>query len=189
VSGPEPAPPLTESARLIYDAARNVAGAWGGTFGALRRLLVADVALARAAIIRGLVLLFLSAILFGTAWVMLTALAVWGLYTAGAGWGVALVVPLIVSAVLGGIAYRQATKALRLADLDASRRQLTLWFGTPEEVKEAKHAPPGTLDAGAPAPGTPGASNIAGNGNMSDDADAVDDVRAPGNASEEDPNP
>lgn len=158
MTGPEPAPPLTESARSVYDAARNVAGAWSGTFGALRRLLVADMALARAAVIRGVVLLCLSAILFGTAWLLLAALAVWGLYEAGAGWGVALAVPLAVSAILGGITFWQAAKTLRLADLDASRRQLTLWFGTPEEVKEANQAPPGTLDAGAPA-SAPGKEN------------------------------
>ena len=153
MTGPEPAPPLTESARSVYDAARNVAGAWSGTFGALRRLLVADIALAREAVIRGVVLLCLAAILFGSAWLMLTALAVWGLHEAGTGWAIALAVPLVVSAILGGIAFWHAASTLRLADLDTSRRQLTLWFGTPEEVKEANQAPPGTLDAGAPAPG------------------------------------
>ena len=152
--GPEPAPPLTESARSVYDAARNVAGAWSGTFGALRRLLVADIALARAAVIRGVVLLCLSAILLGTAWLLLTALAVWGLYEVGAGWGIALAAPLVVSSILGGIAFRYAASSLRLADLDASRRQFALWFGTPEEAKEANQAPPGSQDAGAPAPDT-----------------------------------
>ena len=161
---PEPAPPLTESARSVYDAARHVAGAWSGTFGALRRLLVADIALAREAVIRGIVLLCLSAILLGTAWLMLAALVVWGLYEAGAGWGIALAVPLVISAILGGIAFWYAARMLRLADLDASRRQLTLWFGTPEEVKEANQAPPGTLDAGAPAP-TTRAANAPGDGN------------------------
>jgi hypothetical protein len=158
VTEPEPAPPLTESARLVYAAARNVAGAWSGTFGALRRLLVADIALAREAVIRGVVLLCLAAVLFGTAWLLLATLAVWGLYEAGAGWGFALAVPLVVSAVLGGFAFWQAARTLRLADLDASRRQLTLWFGTPEEVTEANQAPPGTLDAGAPAPDTQAAN-------------------------------
>jgi hypothetical protein len=146
---PTPTPPLTESARSVYEAARNVAGAWGETFAALRRLLVADLALAREALIRGLVLLFLAAIMLGTAWALLTALAVWGLYRAGVGWGIALALPLLVSTVLGVIAFLQAAKALRLADMDASRRQLTLWFGTPAEVDEAKHAAPGSLHAGA----------------------------------------
>jgi hypothetical protein len=156
VSETEPAPPLTESARSVNAAARNLASAWGGSFAALRRLLAADLALARQALIHGLVLLFAAAILLGTTWALLTAFAVWALYKAGTGWGIALVLPLLVSAMLGYIAFRRAESALRLADLDASRRQLTLWFGTADEVEEAKNAPPGSLDAGAPAPDTSG---------------------------------
>jgi MFS family permease len=149
VAESEPTPPLTESARSVYDAARVVAGAWSGSFVALRRLVVADLALARVALVRGLVLLFLAAIMFGTMWVLLTALAVWLLLKAGLGWGMALAVPLLVSAIVGVLAMLSAAKSLRLADLDASRRQLTLLFGTREEAQEAMVAPPGTLHAGA----------------------------------------
>jgi len=116
------------------------------------------------------VLLVLSAILFGTAWLMLTALAVWSLYKAGAGWGIALSIPLALSAILGGVAFWQAARTLRLANLDASRRQLTLWFGTPDEVKEANQAPPGTLDDGAPAPPDSRATNAPDQENRSDHA-------------------
>jgi hypothetical protein len=153
-SDPTP-PPLTESARSVYEAARTVAGAWGGTFTALRRLLVADLALAREALVRGLVLLVVSGILFGMAWILLTALAVWGLYVAGLGLGIAIAIPLLLSAALGVVAFWYAAQALRLADLDASRRQLTLWFGTLDEEKEAKQAAPGSLHAGAPPSGLP----------------------------------
>ena len=135
----------------MYDAARNVAGAWGGTLAALRRLVAADLALARAALVRGLVLLFVAAIMLGTTWVLLTAFAVWAMYKAGVGWGLALALPLLVSATAGVFAFRHASKALRLADLDASRRHLTLWFGTEAEAQEAKDPPPGGLEAGAPA--------------------------------------
>ena len=146
----EPTPPLTESARSVYDAARVVAGAWSGSFVALRRLVVADLALARAGLVRWLILLVLAAILFGTSWILLNALVVWLLYSAGFGWGLALALPLLVSALLGIPAYWYSMKALKWAELDASRRQLTLLFGTKEEAQEAKVAPPGTLHAGAP---------------------------------------
>ena len=139
----------------MYEAARTVAGAWGGTFTALRRLLVADLALAREALVRGLVLLVVSGILFGMAWILLVALAVWGLYVAGLGLGIAIGIPLLLSAALGGVAFWYAAQALRLADLDASRRQLTLWFGSIDEVEEAKQAPSGSLHAGAPPSGLP----------------------------------
>lgn len=152
-SEPTP-PPLTESARAVYESARHVAGAWGGSFAALRRLLVADLALARTALVQGLVLLFVAAILFGTAWALLTLFAVWAMHAAGVGWGWSIAVPFVLSLGLGALAFWQAARALKLADLDASRRQLTLWFGTPDEVEEVRQAPTGSLNAGAP-PGGP----------------------------------
>ena len=128
MSESEPTPPLTESARSVYEAARAVAGAWGGTFVALRRLLVADLALAREALVRGLVLLLLAAIMFGTMWVLLTAFMVWLLFKLGLGIGIALGLPLLVSAIIGVVAFLLAARALRLADMDASRRELLRWI-------------------------------------------------------------
>ena len=115
-----------------------------------RRLIVADLALARAGLVRWLMLVVLAAILVGTAWLLLIALAVWGLYSAGLSLGMSLTLPLVASALLGVPAYWHAMKALKWAELDASRRQLTLLFGTKEEAQEAKTAPPGSLNAGAP---------------------------------------
>ncbi len=151
-------PPLTESARSLYDAARVVAGAWGGSFVALRRLVVADVALARAGLTRWLMMMFLAAILFGTAWALLNVLAVWLLHSAGLGWGIALTLPVLADVLLGMPAVWYGLRALKLADLDASRRQLTLLFGTKEEAQEAQAAAPGTLHAGAPPASAPATS-------------------------------
>jgi MFS family permease len=150
VTSPEPTPPpLTEAARSVYEAARTLAGACGGSFTALRRLVAADMALARQAMIQGLVLLLIAGIMAGTTWVLLIALLVWVMLKAGVGWGWAIALPLLVSVALGVFAFLQAAKALRLADMDASRRQLTLWFGTPDEAEEARQAPQGSLNAGA----------------------------------------
>ena len=157
-TGPAP-PPLTESARSVYEAARYVADAWGGSFAALRRLLVADLALARTALVQGLVLLFVAAILLGTAWVLLMVLVVWAMHHAGLGWGWAIGVPLLLSIALGAFVFWRAACALELADLDASRRQLTLWFGTLDEIVEARQAPPGSLQAGAPPVAPHGGAN------------------------------
>ncbi|MEP6908717.1 MAG: hypothetical protein ABI858_12170 [Pseudoxanthomonas sp.] len=153
MSGEHTPPPLSESVRGIYDAARRTTSVWSGTFAALRRLLIADFALARAALIRGLVLLFVATIMFGTTWALLTALAVFGLIKMGLGWGIALVVPLGISIVIGLYAMLHAQKSLAMADMDASRRQLALWFGNQQESDEARAAPPGGMgDAGAPPP-------------------------------------
>ena len=150
MSDPEPTqPPLTESARAVYEAARTVASALGGNVSALRRLIAADLALARAAVVEGIVLLAAVAVLFGTAWALLTTLVVYGLHKAGVPWVFAMAVPLLVSSALGAVAAWRAKNAIRHADMDASRRQFTLWFGSLEEVAEAKQAPAGTLDAGA----------------------------------------
>ncbi len=156
-------PPLTDSVRSIYDAARGLSRTWSGTIAALRRLLVADFALARAALIRGLVLLFLAAIMFGTTWGLLTALAVFGLFKMGLGWGIALVLPLGINVVFGLYAMRHASKSLSMADMEGSRRQLALWFGSDEEAEKARAAPPGGMgDVGAPpAPAEPDPTIVA----------------------------
>ena len=120
----EPAPPLTDAARAVLDAARGVAGAWGGHFRALRELLLADFALAREALLRTLLLLVLAAIVFGTCWALLIGLCVWGLHASGMSWGWALGLPLGVGMLVGTFALLQALKAIRFASMDASREQL-----------------------------------------------------------------
>jgi hypothetical protein len=124
VSEPDPTPPLTESARAVFDGARGVAGAWGSHFKALRDLLLADIALAREALVRALLLLVLAAIVFGTCWALLTVLCVWLLHAAGLGWGLALALPLTVGLVVGAIALKYAIEAFKLAGLDTSREHL-----------------------------------------------------------------
>ncbi len=136
----EPTPPLTESARSVFDAARGVAGAWGGSFAALRRLLVADLALARVATVRALLLLMLAAIMFATLWALLTAFTVWLMLQAGLGWGMALGLPLLVSAIVCALAVVYALKALRLANLEASRREIAAWFEHAEALSDSERA-------------------------------------------------
>lgn len=121
---PEATPPLTESARAVYDAARGVAGAWGEHLAALRELLLADLALARTAALRALLLLALAAIALGSCWALLTALCVWLLHEAGFGWGWALGLPLAVGALVGAVALGCALRLIRLANLKTSRTQL-----------------------------------------------------------------
>jgi len=90
-------PPFTESAKALYEAARTLAGSWGGTFTALRRVLAADVALARAAIVEWILMVVIAAVLFGTGWMLLTTIAVLGLHRAGLNWFVALSIPLVTA--------------------------------------------------------------------------------------------
>ncbi|MBS0195004.1 MAG: hypothetical protein JSR34_12275 [Proteobacteria bacterium] len=146
--------PLNESARAVYAAARGLAGAWGGHAGALRRLLVADLALAKSALAQGLLLLVVAGVALGTAWLLLVLLAVWGLHRGGLDWGWAMGIPLLASAALGAGAVLLALRALKQADLQASRRQLAAWWpmsdagdsaaaaGTPHNQSRSKDARP-----------------------------------------------
>ncbi|MBS0463333.1 MAG: phage holin family protein [Proteobacteria bacterium] len=122
-------PPLDESARAIYRAARTLAGAWSGQFAALRALLAADLALAGSALVQGLILLVAAAVVLATAWALLAGLAVWALHRVGLDWGWAIVIPMAVSVAVGALAIWRAQAALRLADLAASRQQAAAWFG------------------------------------------------------------
>ncbi len=137
-------PPLDASARAVYRAARTLAGAWGGQLGALRALLAADFALARAALVQGAALLLAAAIAFACGWALLTALLVWALHHAGLAWGWALGLPMGVSLALGGWALWLGVRALKLANLEASRQQLSQWL----EKRNTSGAEPGaTADA------------------------------------------
>jgi hypothetical protein len=141
MSEPAQPPPLTESARAVYAAARGVAGAWGGHFQALRELLLADLALAREATLRAMLLLALAAIVFGTCWALLTVLCVWLLHATGLNWAIALGLPIAAGVVVGIVALAFARKALRLARLDASREQLRALLDSGDAAKPDAKTP------------------------------------------------
>lgn len=119
-------PPLSESARSVFEAARAFAGSSAATTTTLRRLVLADLALARTAATQGAVLFALAALLAASAWALLTALAVWGLHAAGLNWGWSLAVPALVDLILASVASLRALKILRLADLQATRQQISM---------------------------------------------------------------
>jgi hypothetical protein len=89
---------------------------------------LSDLALARVALIRGLVFLLLCTLTGGTAWVTLMVMLVVGLQELGLTWLASLSVPLVLSLGVAWYAWRVARKALAFADLDATRRQMAAWF-------------------------------------------------------------
>lgn len=128
-SEPSSPPPLGEAARSVYDAARAFAGVGGSAATTLRRLLLADLALARTAATQGALLFAAAAVLAFTGWVLLTALAVWGLHAAGLGWGTALALPALADLALAALLAWRALAVLRLADLQTTRQQLASLVG------------------------------------------------------------
>lgn len=128
MSAVEAAERLKEDVGQLLDAGRIAAREYGAAGASFRKLFLADLSLARIALVRGLVFLLLCALMAGTAWVTAMAILVVGLRQAGLPWLVALLVPLAASLGMAWFAWIVARKALAFADLDATRRQLAGWF-------------------------------------------------------------
>lgn len=127
---PEPDPgapgepgPLIEDANALLQAGRDSIAAYATGLRAFKRLFLADAALARDAVVHGLVYLLLSMIGIGTAFVLLTALVVYLLHWAGVPLALALFLPLLASLLIGWLTLRLARGQFRYADFEATRRQ------------------------------------------------------------------
>jgi hypothetical protein len=121
-SVPEPGK-LGEDAQAVLDAARATASAYAGTFQAVRRLFLAEVGLARDAIVQAVVYLMVATVMLGTAYLLLTALLVSGLRALGAPWLLALLIPFALSVAVAWLGLARARAALRQADFEGTRRQ------------------------------------------------------------------
>ena len=141
---------LKRDAQGLLDAGRTVVREYGGAGDAFRRLVLSDIALARVALIRGLVFLLLSMLMIGTAYAFTTILAVYALQAFGVPVWAALLVPIVVSAGVAWWAWHTARKALAFADLDATRRQLAAWFPPTQPV--STESPTGQVNPGPPDP-------------------------------------
>lgn len=147
MSAVEAAERLKEDVGQLLDAGRIAAREYGAAGVSFRKLLMADISLARSALIRGLVFLLLCALMAGTTWAAAMVILVVGLHELGAHWLLALLVPLAASAGVGWYAWVVARKALAFADLAATRRQLAGWFTpvipieTPSPTGEANPGP------------------------------------------------
>ena len=149
MSAVEAAERLKQDVSGILDAGRTVAREYGAAGIAFRKLVLSDVALARTALIRGLVFLVLAALMGGTAWLAAMCILVVGLNAAGLHWLFALAVPLVTSAGVGYYAWTRAERALAFADLDATRRQFASWFPPTQPISTASptgEANPGPFD-------------------------------------------
>ena len=141
---------LKEDVSQLLDAGRTATREYGAAGASLRRLFFSDLALARIALIRGLVFLLLAALMAGTAWVALMVGVVVGLWQLGLPWLVSLLVPLLASLGVAWYAWVVARKALAFADLDATRRQLGAWITPTQPITTA--SPTGHVNPGPPDP-------------------------------------
>jgi hypothetical protein len=119
---------LKEDVSTLLDAGRSTAREYGAAGASFRKLVLSDIALARVALIRGLVFLLLAALMGGTAWVAAMVMIVVGLNKLGLDLLWALLIPLAASGGAAYYAWTIARRTLAFADLDATRRQLAGWF-------------------------------------------------------------
>lgn len=138
----------------LQESGRVAAREYGRASGSLRRLLVADMMLARDAMIRGLVFLLLCALAAGTAWAVAMAMLVIGMIQLGLPLQVALLIPLLVSLTVAFFAWKGASYALSYSDLDATRRQLGAWFPDDEIEEDAARAATAPESTPTPTPET-----------------------------------
>ena len=141
---------LKEDVSTVLESGRATAREYGAAGASFRKLLLSDIALARVALIRGLVFLLLCALMAGTAWVAAMVMLVVGLNAIGMPLWLAPLLPLAASAGAGYYAWTVARKALAFADLDATRRQLSAWFTPTQPISTP--SPTGEVNPGPPDP-------------------------------------
>ena len=121
---PEPPPHLDESVRRVAAAGRETLGAGRDTARALRRLVRADLALARGAIMRSMAWLALAAVFGVSAWLLLVVILVLALHALGLGWLAAAAVAGAICLVATALAGWRTMVYLDHAGMHATRRQL-----------------------------------------------------------------
>jgi hypothetical protein len=139
---------LKQDVSALLEAGRGVAREYATAGSSFRRLVLADISLARVALIRGLVFLLLGALMLGTAWVTMMVMVVIALTQTGMSLLWALFIPLVLSLCVAWYAWHVARKALAFADLDATRRQLAIIFPPTQPISTESAT-------GSPNPGPP----------------------------------
>jgi uncharacterized membrane protein YqjE len=139
----EPAPHLDESVRRVAAAGRETFGAGRDTARAVRRLVGADLALARGAIIRALPWAALALVFAFSTWLMLLAVMVAAFHAMGLGWLATTALSAAISLLATALAGWRVAAYLRHAGLQATRRQLARFglFQHEEEEGEATSPP------------------------------------------------
>jgi len=119
---------LGEALHALGDQSRQGVRAALATGRALRALLAADLALARAALGRSLVFAVAAAALAISTWLLLMAALVAGLRALGLSWAAALLLAALTGAIGAIVFGLAARRSLDDAGLQASRRQLARLF-------------------------------------------------------------
>src|SRR5205085_1324809 len=117
---------LREDVSTVLEAGRSSAREYGAAGASFRKLLLSDIALARVALIRGLVFLLICVAMAGTAWVAAMVLLVLGLNELGLPLLAALLPPLLASAAAAYYAWTVAREAWKTLKITA-KESATPW--------------------------------------------------------------
>ncbi|PPU92049.1 hypothetical protein [Xanthomonas albilineans] len=137
-------PSLGESLRIFRAAGREGLHASLHTGRALRRLVAADLALARVALVRALVWLIISVAFGASAWILLMSALIALLHRMGWSWLASITATAGISLFFTALGAWQALRYLEMSKLDATRRQLAkLGIGNSDEDHNDASAPTG----------------------------------------------
>lgn len=134
----EARPGLGDSLRLLRAGLHASAQGTLDSGRALAELLLADLALARAAALRGLLCAGIALVLGGSAWLLLMAVLVASLQATGLGWSGALLLAAVLSLAGAALAGWLATGYLRHTALHASRRQWAQLLAQPTPTTDTE---------------------------------------------------
>lgn len=133
MDGPDPrdrpdpdatAPSLEEALRQLGQTGKAGLGSSLDVLRALKHLIVADLALARAALARALVWLTVAVAFGATAWLLVMGATIALLQALGWSWLASIGFAALVSLAVAGVGAWQALRYFELSRLDATRRQL-----------------------------------------------------------------
>ncbi|WP_045738648.1 hypothetical protein [Xanthomonas sp. MUS 060] len=127
-------PSLGEALGMFSTASREGLHATLHTGRALHRLVAADLALARVALVRALVWLTVSVAFGASAWMLLMSALIALLHRMGWSWLASITTTAGVSLVVTALGAWQALRYMEMSKLDATRRQLAkLGIGNGDE--------------------------------------------------------
>lgn len=122
--GAGPAPSIEEAVDALGQAGREGLDAGLDALRALRRLVVADLALARAAMARAVVWLTVAVIFGSSAWLLLMATGIALLSEFGLSWLASIALTMLFSLLITAFGAWQTLRYFDMSKLDATRRQL-----------------------------------------------------------------
>lgn len=141
---PDASPHLDESVRRIGAAGRATLGSGRDAGRALRKLVSADLALSRSALVRAAMWCAAALIFAASAWLLLMGATIALLQALGLSWLASISIAAAISLAVAGLAGWRVAVSFDLAGLHATRRQLArLGLFQEEEDDDEDQAPSG----------------------------------------------